>query len=136
MAKAIPKNVINPFSDAFIETWQLWKDYKWESHKWQYKGVISEQVALKQLVDLSEGDEQKAQKIIYQSIRRGWQGLFPLHETTSPNGKSSTKKQPASKTGNGAAATKEERISDVQSEITKRYSRGQAGDGESHLKAV
>lgn len=83
--------LVNPFSGAFLETWFLWKDYKWASHKFKYRSVFSEQMAIKQLVTLSKGEEEKAVKIIEQSIRREWQGLFPLHETTTGNGKSSTK---------------------------------------------
>lgn len=130
----IPKGVINPFSDAFLPTWELWKLYKKESFNFKYKGVISEQMALKQLVDLSEGDEEKAIKIIEQSIRRQWQGLFPLHETTTPNGKSGTKKQSGSTTSKQSAG--QSLRDQVRAEVNKRYGGGEEAGGESHLKAV
>jgi hypothetical protein len=131
---SIPKNVINPFSDAFSPTWELWKEYKWESHRFKYKGVISEQVALKQLVVLSGGEEEKATKIIFQSIRREWQGLFPLHETTTPDGKSRSKKQSGASVGSKGGA--QSLRSEVLAELAKRNGGGKQEGGESHLKAV
>jgi len=123
--------LIMPFSTEFAATWELWKQYKWASHKFKYKSVFSEQAALEQLVTLSEGNEEKAIKIIKQSLRREWQGLFPLHETTNGNGKSksksSTKKpeQPTTSLREQAAA-----------EFTRRNGEGgQQGYG-SNLKAV
>ena len=52
-------------------------------------------MTLKSLVDLSGGDEEKAVRIVEQSIMRQWQGLFPLHIPSS-NGKS-TKKSTSNK---------------------------------------
>lgn len=124
-----PNAVVMPFSQEFVATWELWKDYKWESHKFKYKGVISEQVAIQQLVDLSGGEEDKAKKIIFQSIRREWRGLFPLHETTTGNGKSEKKQSATSKP--------EQSITDKFKEAFKRNNGGggQKGTGD-HLKAV
>lgn len=87
--KELPKNVINPFSDAFLETWDIWKAYKKEEFKFQYKGVHSEQAALMQLQTLSRGIEDVAVKIIFQSMSNGWKGLFMLHNQNSINGKQS-----------------------------------------------
>lgn len=130
MKKTIPKNVINPFSEKFEETWALWKAYKWECFNFKYKGVISEQAALMHLVDLSEGMEEKAVKIINQSMRRQWQGFFPLHETTTPNGKSK------SATGKSKPAASESLRDRVQAAVNKRYGGGGQETDESHLKAV
>jgi hypothetical protein len=88
--KELPKNVINPFSDTFLETWDIWKAYKMEEFKFKYKGVHSEQAALMQLQTLSGGDEAKAVKIIFQSMASGWKGLFMLNENDNINGKSIT----------------------------------------------
>lgn len=88
--KELPKNVINPFSDQFLETWDIWKAYKMEEFKFKYKGVHSEQAALMQLQTLSGGDEDKAVKIIFQSMACGWKGLFMLNENDNKNGKSVT----------------------------------------------
>lgn len=119
----------NPFSADFLYMWGVWKDYKLASHGFKYKSVFSEQAAIEQLWTLSGGDEEKAVKIIKQSMRREWQGLFPLHETTSENGKSkqsSTKKPTDTRTLREQAAD----------EFNRRYGNGeQPGDG-SHLKAV
>lgn len=86
--KELPKNIINPFSEQFLEKWQLWKDYRWEEHKFKYKGVISEQARLMQLVTLSGGVEEVAVKIIMQSIENTWSGFWPLPENNNQNGKS------------------------------------------------
>lgn len=124
MINEIPNGVINPFSEAFLGTWSLWKLYKEESFKFKYKGVISEQMALKQLVELSDGIEEKAVKIIEQSIRRQWQGFFPLKETTHGTRQKSN------------SDVKDDLRSRVQAAFNKRYgSGGQEGD-EPHLKAV
>ena len=127
----IPKTgIVNPFSEKFLENWELWKAYKEESHNFKYKGVISEQMALKQLVDLSGGDEEKAIKIINQSIRREWQGLFPLHETTK--GKENGKSKSTSKGEQSGSSLREQAVN----EFMRRNGGGeQQGDYE-HLKAV
>lgn len=74
----IPDNVINPFSDAFLDTWQRWKDFRWEEHKFKYKGCISEQTRLISLARLADGVEEVAIAIILQSIENGWSGLYAL----------------------------------------------------------
>lgn len=76
--KSLPTNIINPFSESFLDTWDLWKKYKKEQFKFTYKGCISEQAALMQLVTLSEGKENIAIQVINQSIANGWRGLFML----------------------------------------------------------
>lgn len=76
--KELPKNVINPFSDAFLAHWETWKQYKEEEFKFKYKGCISEQTALMQLSVISGGVESVAVEIINQSMSNGWKGLFPL----------------------------------------------------------
>lgn len=119
--------VINPFSDVFLPTWQLWKDFRKEEHQFAYKGCISEQMALKRLVEVSEGDEQKAQRIIEQSISRGWMDFYQLKQPSN-NGKS---KQPTTGKAEPIPFT-----SKVQSEFNKRYGSGEETGNESHLKAV
>ena len=122
------RTVTNPFSEDFLKTWELWKDYKKESFGFQYKGVVSEQMAIKHLVDLSDGDEDKAVKIAEQSMRRQWQGFFPLKETTH----GTTTKQSTPKTGASETVIRDS----ATAEFNSRHGiRGQAAD-ESHLKAV
>lgn len=71
--------VVNPFTDAFEEKWNMWLYYKKECHRFEYKSAISEQAALNQLVDLSEGDEEHAARILNQSMANNWKGLFKVH---------------------------------------------------------
>jgi len=78
----------NPFStDFFLTSWQLWKDFKKEQFKFEYK-TIGEQIALQELFHLSDQNEEKADAIIRQSISNGWKGLFELkikkHEHRKP----------------------------------------------------
>lgn len=89
------REFVNPFSEAFLDKWQLWKDYRWEQHKFKYKGVISEQARLMSLVTLSGGSEEKAVAIIMQSIENGWSGFWPLPEKLIHNG---NKQQSATET--------------------------------------
>lgn len=125
----IPSGVVNPFSDKFIGTWDLWKLWRVEFDKFRYKGVISEQMALKVLVELSEGDEEKAVKIVEQSISRSWTGFYPLK---SGHGKSKTKK---SSNDNGTGERGDIR-SRVQAAVNAKFGGGkQEGSGD-HLKAV
>lgn len=93
------KEVVNPFTDDFKEKWDIWLMYKKEVHRFEYKSAISEQAALNQLVDLSEGDEEHAARILNQSMANNWKGLFKVHNPKkdkkngeSTEGKSSGKK--------------------------------------------
>lgn len=89
--KGEPPDIVFPFlSTGFKELWDNWKIYKKNEFKKHYKTAQSEQAALKNLSELSFGDEETAKKIIQQSIANQWQGLFPLktnHGKEKPNGK-------------------------------------------------
>lgn len=124
----LPNNVINPFSDAFIGTWDLWKLWRMEFDRFKYKGIISEQMALKHLVDLSEGEEEKAIKIVEQSINRQWTGFYPLK---SGHGR---KKQSAS-AGNESTEKGDIR-SRVQAAVNAKFGGGEQKGSNDHLKAV
>lgn len=93
MAKKISPTpgIINPFSDKFMETWQMWLDYKWEVFRFKYKGVHSEQVKIMQLHELAEGDEAEAREIILQSIGEQWSGLFKRKNKENGNPKGATR---------------------------------------------
>lgn len=123
-----PNSIENPFSDKFMSTWNLWKDYMKDAHQFEYKSVISEQMALNHTVELSGGDEIKAIKIVNQAIRLQYKGFFPLRQTTSSDGKSNSTKDKA-----GSSGTLRER---VQAEFNRRNGKGEQGGNESHLKAV
>lgn len=125
----IPTGVVNPFSEKFIGTWDLWKLWRWEHDKFKYKGVISEQMALKHLVELSEGDEEKAVKIVEQSIGRAWTGFYPLK---SGHGKSKAK---SGSTSNGTPERGDIR-SRVQAAVNAKFGGGEQKGSGDHLKAV
>lgn len=117
----------NPFSENFLEIWNIWKEYKWASHKFKYRSIFSEQAALEQVVTLSKGDEEQANKIIKQSMRREWQGLFPLHETTTGNEKS--KQSNPKETGKSLR-------DQANDEFNKRNAGGAKPGDSDYLKAV
>lgn len=83
----------NPFSQKIIEIWDIWKRYLLASHEFRYKSIFSEQAAIEQLYTLSNGEEEKADRIIKQSMRLEYKQFFPLRSTTTGNGKSNSKKQ-------------------------------------------
>ena len=69
-----------PWDDPeFEKAWKLWRDFKKQQFKFTYK-PIGEQGALKDLSDLSSGNMKTAIAIIYQSIKKGWRGFFPLRQ--------------------------------------------------------
>lgn len=118
----------NPFSEGFLETWQLWKDFRKEEHDFRYKGVISEQMAINRLVEVAEGDEDKAVRIVKQSISRGWMDFYQLKQPSN-NGKS---KQPSSKGEQNGSSLREQAIN----EFVRRNGGGEQSGDNQHLKAV
>src|SRR5690348_11448179 len=89
-----PKNgVVNPFSDKFWDTWEFYKIYRKETHNFEFKGTISEQMALKKVHEVSGGDDERAIRIVEQTIASGkWSGFYPLKTTTyKENGQSNSK---------------------------------------------
>lgn len=117
----LPTNIINPFSDRFLDTWQLWKDFRKEYDKFSYKGVFSEQLALKKLSELAGLDEGLAVEIVEQSISRQWTGFYEL--------KIKTNGQPTSK-------DRKQHFTEVQSELEKRIAAREAGRNNAYPKAV
>jgi len=121
-AQSLPTGIINPFSPSFLDTWQLWKDFREGYDKFKYKGVFSEQLALKKLSELAGFDELLAIEIVEQSISRQWTGFYELKN--KKNGQPNSDKQ------------RQERIADVQAELKSRIAaRGQSASA-THLKAV
>jgi hypothetical protein len=85
--------VILPFeSEEFINYWDMWKEFKRKQFKFTYSTPQSEQAALKDLVKLSNGDEQIALQIIEQSLAKGWKGFFALKNETNATGISYNRK--------------------------------------------
>lgn len=74
----------NPFSSEFLTAWDFWKKFKKEQFRFSHK-PIGEQVAIDELFEMSNGDEQVAKLIIKQSIVNGWRGLFPIKNNTNGN---------------------------------------------------
>lgn len=69
-----------PFnSENFRSAWDLWKKYKEKEFGFKYKSKISEQAGLKELGELADSED-RAIKIIHQSMAKRWQGLFELKE--------------------------------------------------------
>lgn len=98
------EKTIMPFdSQNFSDQWDQWKKYKKKQHKFSYESIQSEQASLNELVDISEGVELVAIKIIHQSMAKGWKGLFPIKEHQNGNFNSSTG-QPTGKGVDVAAA--------------------------------
>ena len=83
----VKEGLIFPFdSNEFKDTWKMWKQYKKDEHRFNYKSIISEQAALKVLSEDSNGDEQTAIKIIMQSIENGWKGFFKIKNNGKQKG--------------------------------------------------
>ncbi len=83
----IPDFIIPDLS--FQSVWEEWKAYRKEIKK-PIKPV-SQQAAYEQLIELSQSDCKKAEKIVKRSIANGWQGLFPPKETERAEPVKSTK---------------------------------------------
>jgi hypothetical protein len=61
---------------------ETWLDYKQEI-KDQYKGEIGTKNAFKKLIDLSGGNKDLAQKIIFNCTANGWKGLYEYKENSN-----------------------------------------------------
>lgn len=87
----------SPFSEAFNEIWEIWKKYLLECWNWRYMNPISEQAALNELVDLCEGDEEHAKRIVNRSMSRNWKGLYKVHNPAKDkkDGEQTSKKKAA-----------------------------------------
>lgn len=82
-----------PFlSENFNKYWDIWKDYKKKEHKFNFKSTGSEESALKELVNLSNGQEDIACKIIEQSMAKGWKGFFELKNENNEQRTNSNRK--------------------------------------------
>lgn len=80
--------IAHPFeSKEFSQQWEVWKDYKKQEFKFDYKTPQSEQAALVELRNKSSGDEATAIAILHQSMANGWKGFFELkNENNGKNG--------------------------------------------------
>lgn len=72
-------NIVLPFHSTEFETmWKQWKIYRSKEHGFKYKTSQSEQAALKDLTNVSGGQEHIALLCIEQSMSKGWKGFFEL----------------------------------------------------------
>lgn len=79
--RTLKKEVEWPFdSDKFRDAWRAYLDMRKAQHRFTYKSLESEQIALHQLQKMSNGNEATAIAIIAQSIAWCWKGLFPLKQ--------------------------------------------------------
>jgi len=90
----MPFGAKNPFPETFLEWWDKWKLFRKTVHNFEYKGVMSEEIKLMQLFEISNGSEETAKEIILRSIGEQWKGLFPLPDNYK---KQITNGQPNSK---------------------------------------
>lgn len=65
-------------TENFKAQWKLYKVFRKKKHKFTFLNTDSENRALKELQNLSGGNERAAIKIIEQSVDKGWRGLFEL----------------------------------------------------------
>jgi hypothetical protein len=71
---------INENRSIIDNEWLKWKEFKKAEFNFNYKSDISESAAKKELMELSENNEEIAIKIIEQSIAKGWKGFFKLKQ--------------------------------------------------------
>ncbi len=75
------EGVVMPFdSNEFHCAWETYLEMRKVQHKFQYKSTATEQTALHQLQQMSNGSEATAIAIIAQSVAWCWKGLFPLKQ--------------------------------------------------------
>jgi hypothetical protein len=81
------KEVVMPWDSLlFREKWQLWKDYKKKEHRFGFKSEVSEQMALKKLTEVSNGQENRAIELIETAISNGWKGIHEVTQKNQTNG--------------------------------------------------
>lgn len=64
--------------DPFVAIWDRWVKYKKDQWKFKYASKDSEETAKKSLLQLCEGDPDKATKILDYAIGNGYKGFFEL----------------------------------------------------------
>jgi len=74
----INNNIELDFKNLNFKIWSKWIQYKKDQFKFSYKTKETEQIALNELIELSKNDSTVAEKIINQSISKGYKGLFEL----------------------------------------------------------
>jgi uncharacterized protein YdaU (DUF1376 family) len=70
-------------NNEYKRIWKGWIEYKKIEHKQKFKSEKTEQTAINNLVEISNGDWQLAEKIVNNSISNRYKGLFPISENKS-----------------------------------------------------
>ena len=79
---AISPSLKLPFdTETFRTAWGQYRQYREEQKLPRLGGGMQEQEVLRELGNLAQGAEATAQKIILQTITRGWKALFKLDES-------------------------------------------------------
>jgi len=71
------------FHEGYKEVWDIWVKYKKEEFNDRYKTKNSEQVAINNLVKISNSDPATALQIVNNSISSRYKGLFPIKNDTN-----------------------------------------------------
>lgn len=80
------RKIIFPYeTENFKKYWQIYKEYRKKEHGFKYKGITSEQAALKKISEISNSEDE-AVAIIMQTIENGWKGLFELKDKRNGKG--------------------------------------------------
>lgn len=74
-------------NDNIKNAWLKWVEYKKTQFKFEYKTTDSEQEAINNLIDLCKGNFDDAEKIVKQSIVKGWKGLFEIQQQNTGRSK-------------------------------------------------
>lgn len=82
-----PPEIVLPWkSEVFKAAWVNWKAYRKGEHSFNYKTPQSQQAALNDLANLSEGVECKAIELINHAMGKGWKGIYPIKHENNENG--------------------------------------------------
>ena len=90
--KENPKEKFYPNDEELDEAFRGYVEFRKEIKKPMTNRAVD--LAIKNLNDLSGGDNSKAIQILNQSVVNGWQGLFPLKNTDSREGRQTPPKEP------------------------------------------
>lgn len=107
--------IIYPFnSESFMQMWGNWIQFKKDQHSFTYKSPISEQAALKDLAEISNGNEQDAIKFIEHAIKNGWKGIFKPKDFKNGSSEQSTGQTDLERAMAQQAIRKAQREADLQ----------------------
>jgi uncharacterized protein YdaU (DUF1376 family) len=67
---------------TFLESWNKWKDYKKQMHRFKYKTQMSEQAAIDKLARECDSNSRTAELMIENSIAKQYMGIYPIKKET------------------------------------------------------